>query len=734
MKQLVQSYRSGRLQVEDVPVPALRPAGVLVQNAASLISPGTERAQLELARSSLLRKAWERPEHLRQVLRSARQEGWLTTYRKAMDRLDTPVAIGYCSAGIVMEVGREAGPFQVGDRVACAGEGHGAHAEVVYVPKTMCARVPDRVPLEHAAVAPLGAIALESLRQSNVVLGERVAVVGLGLVGLLIVQLLEAAGCHVLAADPEPVRVERALELGATLACPVDQLETMAAHFTGERGVDCVILAAAARSAEPVELAGRIAREKGRVVVVGAFPIDVPRTLFYQKELSLTLSRAFGAGTYDPEFVERGRDYPYSYVRWTAGRHLEEFLSQMARGRVRVDSLLTHRFPVERAAEAYHLLEEPSPRPLGILFFYDVGKELDRHLSRSPQGKAPGRLTVVPPAGAVDEIRLGVIGAGKFAQTYLLPHFRRPQVRLVTVANATGPSATHVARKFGFTERCCDADGVVADPRINCVLIATRHDLHAPLAAAALRAGKTVFVEKPLALEEEGLRQVAAAARQAGGCILVGFNRRFSPLARRVREFFARRQGPLVMTYRVNAAALPPDHWIYDPQEGGGRVRSEVCHYIDFLQSMAGAPPVRLHAQSVRNLPAQAHPEDNLQVTLQFGDGSTGTITYTTVGDPALARERVEIFGEKAAAEINNFRTAHLYRQNRTRRHWLLHQDMGHRDEVSAFLEAVSSGGAMPIPLEEILLSSLATLRVVDSLQQGQPVLVDPDSLGWADA
>lgn len=733
MKQLVQSYRSGRLQVEDVPVPALRPAGVLVQNAASLISPGTERAQLELARSSLLRKAWERPEHLRQVLRSARQEGWLTTYRKAMDRLDTPVAVGYCSAGIVMEVGREAGPFQVGDRVACAGEGHGAHAEVVYVPKTMCARVPDNVPLEHAAVAPLGAIALESLRQANVVLGERVAVLGLGMVGLLIVQLLEAAGCHVLAADPEPDRVERALELGAAIACPVEQLETRAAHFTGERGVDCVILAAAARSAEPVELAGRIAREKGRVVVVGAFPLEIPRTLFYQKELSLTMSRAFGAGTYDPEFVERGRDYPYSYVRWTAGRHLEEFLSQMARGRVRVDSLLTHRFPVERAAEAYRLLEEPSPRPLGILFFYDINQTHDRCV-RSPGDQVPSRLTVAPPAGAVDEICLGVIGAGKFAQTYLLPHFRRPQVRLVTVANATGPSATHVARKFGFTERCCDAEAVVADPRINCVVIATRHDLHAPLAAAALRAGKTVFVEKPLALEEEGLRQVATAARETGGRILVGFNRRFSPLARRVREFFARRQGPLVMTYRVNSAALPPDHWIYDPLEGGGRVRSEVCHYIDFLQSIAGAPPVRLHAQSVRNLPAQAHPEDNLQVTLQFGDGSTGTITYTTVGDPALARERIEIFGEKAAAEINNFRTAHLYRQNRARRHWLLRQDMGHRDEVSAFLEAVSSGGAMPIPLEEILLSSLATLRVVDSLEQDQPVRVDLDSLGGGDA
>ncbi|MBI2956782.1 MAG: zinc-binding alcohol dehydrogenase, partial [Acidobacteria bacterium] len=340
MKQLIASYRSGAVRVEDVPVPALRPMGVLVRNAFSLISPGTERAQIELARASLLEKARQRPEQVRQVLRSARQEGWLTTYRKVMDRLDTPVGVGYCSAGLVLEVGSDVTEFKVGDRVACAGEGHGSHAEVVYVPKTLCARVPENVPLDQAAAAPLGAIALESLRQANVQLGERVAVVGLGLVGLLIVQLLEAAGCHVLAADVDPARVALARRLGAANACDVTHLEAAASQATGSRGVDAVILAAATRSAEPVELAGRVAREKGRIVIVGAFPIEVPRRLYYEKELTLSLSRAFGPGTYDPEVVERGRDYPYSYVRWTAGRHLEEFLAQLARGRLRVDSLL----------------------------------------------------------------------------------------------------------------------------------------------------------------------------------------------------------------------------------------------------------------------------------------------------------------------------------------------------------------------------------------------------------
>lgn len=724
VKQLLQSYRSGALRLEEVPVPALRPTGVLVRNAFSLISPGTERAQLELARASLLEKARQRPEQVRAVLRSARQEGWLTTYRKVMDRLDTPVAVGYCSAGVVLEVGSEAGEFRVGDRVACAGEGHGGHAEVVYVPKTLCARVPASVPLDHAALAPLGAIALESLRQAQVVLGERVAVVGLGLVGLLIVQLLEAAGCHVLASDLDPSRVHLATGLGAAAACEAGQLETAAGQLTAGRGVDAVILAAASESSGLVELAGRIAREKGRVVVVGAFPIEVPRRLYYEKELTLALSRAFGAGTYDPEVVERGRDYPYSYVRWTAGRHLEEFLAQLERGRVRVEPLLTHRFSIERAADAYALLGDRAARPLGILFAYDLEKRLER-LPSSPTAR---------PAAAKGEVRLGVIGAGKFAQTYLLPHFRRPRVRLVSVATATGPSASHVARKYGFDEALCDADTVVADPRTNCLLIATRHDLHARLTAAALRAGKSVFVEKPLALNEEELRDVALAARESTGRLLVGFNRRFSPFARRLRDFFAGRQGPLVMTYRVNAAALPADHWIYDPVEGGGRIRSEMCHFIDFLQYLAGAPPVRVHAEAAGQLPALARADENVVVSLQFADGSTGIITYTTIGDPGVARERVEVFGEQAAAEINNFRTAHLHRRHRTRHLWRLQPDMGYRDEVNAFLQAVAGERELPLSLTELLASSLATLRVVDSLTQRQPVEVNLAALGESNA
>ncbi len=716
VKQLVQSYRTGVLCVEEAPVPALRPVGVLVRNAYSLISPGTERAQLQLARASLLEKARQRPERLRQVVRNFRQEGWLATYRKVMDRLDAPVALGYCSAGVVEDVGREVEGIRLGDRVACAGEGHGSHADVVYVPRTLCARVPENVSLEHAAFAPLGAIALESLRQAQAQLGQRVGVIGTGLVGLLIVQLLEAAGCHVLATDLENDRIHLARELGAEQTCEVDQLEFAADEFTGGRGLDAVILVAAANSAQPVELAGRIAREAGRVVVVGAFPLQIPRQLYYEKQLTLAFSRAFGPGSYDPDYIERARDYPYAHVRWTAGRHLEEFLRLLARGRIRVEPLITHRFPIERASDAYRLLEDSAARPLGIMFSYQPD---------NPVSRAPIVLRSVRPTVTTQQIRLGVIGAGKFAQTYLLPHLRRPHVRLLALATATAPSASYVARKFGFEQFSCDAENVIADPAINCVLIATRHDLHARLTCAALAAGKAVLVEKPLALTEEELCQLARVARQTGARLQVGFNRRFSPLAQRVHEHFHQRQGPLVLTYRVNAAPLPPQHWVYDPVEGGGRIRSEVCHFIDLLSFFAAAPPVRVYAEPMQDLAASLREDENLTISLKFSDGSTGSVTYTTLGQAGLDRERIEVFGGHRAAHIDNFRRAHLHQGNRRRRirHW--RQNLGYREELDAFLSAVATGAPMPIPLDHLLATSLATLRVVESLQRRQPVEVN---------
>ncbi len=581
--------------------------------------------------------------------------------------------------------------------------------------------MPENVSLEHAAFAPLGAIALESLRQAQAQLGHRVGVIGTGLVGLLIVQLLEAAGCHVLAADLENDRIHLAHELGAEQTCEVDQLEFAADEFTGGRGLDAVILAAAANSAQPVELAGRIAREAARIVVVGAFPLQVPRRLYYEKQLTLAFSRAFGPGSYDPDYIERARDYPYGHLRWTAGRHLEEFLRLLARGHIRVEPLITHRFPIEQASDAYRLLEDPAARPLGIMFSYQP----DNPVSRASIVLRSARTTA-----GTEQIRLGVIGAGKFAQTYLLPHLRRPHVRLVTLATATAPSASHVARKFGFQQFSCDAENVIADPTINCVLIATRHDLHARLTCAALAAGKAVLVEKPLALTEAELRRLAHVARQTGARLQVGFNRRFSPLAQRVREYFHQRQGPLVLTYRVSAAPLPPQHWIYDPVEGGGRIRSEACHFIDLLSFFAGAPPVRVYAEPMQDLAASLREDENVIISLKFGDGSTGSVTYTTLGQAGLDRERIEVFGGHRAAHIDNFRRAHLHQGNRHRRirHW--RQNLGYREELNAFLSAVATGAPMPIPLDDMLATSLATLRVVESLQRRQPVEVNLAALG----
>lgn len=716
MRQLVQNYRTGSLTLEEAPWPALHPAGVQVRNHYSLISPGTERAQLQLAKSSLWQKALLRPERVKEVFRNLKQEGVLATCRKVFDRLDTPIAPGYCSAGVVETVGETVQGFRPGDRVACAGEGHGSHAEMVYVPQTLCAPVPADVPLRHACFAPLGAIALESLRQAEVQLGERIGVIGLGLVGQLIVQLLNSAGCHVLAADPRTGRAQLARELGAENISTPEDMETSVREFTAGQGLDAVILAAASDSNAPIELAGRIARDRGRVVVVGSFPLNIPRQTYYEKELTIRFSRAFGPGTYDPAYSKHGQDYPFTRYRWTAGRHVQEFLALLKTGRVQVEPLITHTFPFEQTLDAYELLSDPATPSLGIVLSY----KSDSRLPRGPIILKPKRYP--NPNGAVC---LGVIGPGKFAQTYLLPHLKHPNIRLRALATATPTTATHVARKFGFEQCGCDAESVLNDPEIDSVLIATRHDLHARLTCAALAANKSVFVEKPLTLSLQELRQVSEAARRSTGLLQVGFNRRFSPMVRRAASFFASRSTPLMMTCKINTQPLRLSHWIHDPIEGGGRIRGEICHFIDLLSFLAGAPPTRVLTEPAGNAASGPGQDDNVIIRLQFADGSDGTIFYTTTGDSSLSREEIEITGNSAGIQIHNFRTMDIRQNGKLRRQRAFRRNLGYRAELDAFFDAIRAGGPAPIPLEDLLASSLATLRAADSLQTGQPVAIE---------
>ncbi len=704
MKQVLHSYRTGALTLSDVPVPAVEPGGVLVRTAASLLSAGTEKMVLELGKKSLLGKAQERPDLVQKVVDKLGRDGVVATARTVWARLDEPMPLGYSCAGTVLSVGPGTPGFSPGDRVACAGAKVANHAEVNAVPMRLCAKVPASVGDEAAAFVTVGAIALQGVRTAAPALGETVAVIGLGLIGQLAVQILRAAGCKVLGIDLDPAKLEAALAGGATRALPRSgDVGQAVAALTNGRGVDAVVICAAADSNDPVELAGEIARDRARVVVVGAVPMDVPRHPYYDKELSLLLSRAYGPGRYDPSYEEQGHDYPIGYVRWTEERNFGAFLDLCADGRVDVRPLVTHRFPIDRAEEAYALLSGERREPyLGILLTYPADRKIEETVALRP---APE-----PHRG---DVRLGIAGAGAFASSVLVPAFARAKgVRLSTIVSARGITAAKLGERFGFARAATSFAALCADPAIDAVVIATRHNLHAEQAALALAAGKHVFVEKPLALGPAELDRLREAALGSGRILLAGFNRRFSPLAVKLEGFFRDRAGPLALICRVNAGPLPPESWILDRAVGGGRIIGELCHFVDLLSFVCGAPPVRVQAEG--------GPADQTVATMAFADGSAGTIAYATDGDPSFPKERLEVFGGGRAAVLDDFRTLTLSGQGRRRHAGGLGQDKGHRAEAAAFVEAVKSG-VPPIPLDSLLRTTEATFAIEAALRTGKP-------------
>jgi polar amino acid transport system substrate-binding protein len=650
MNQLVQDFKTGEIKLVDVPVPACQPGCVLVRNACSLVSAGTERSTVEMAQASMLGKARQRPDLVRQVFDTVKREGVAATLHKVRSRLDQWKELGYSSAGTVLEVGAGVTDLAVGDRVACAGQDYASHAEIVCVPQNLVAKIPEGVAFEHAAFTTLGAIALQGVRQADVRLGENVAVIGLGLVGQLTVMLLKAAGCRVFGHDLKP----EAVALAGVEAGPPDTM-------------DAVIITAATNSNEPIQRAGQLCRDRGRVVMVGVTGMEIPRDLFFRKELDFRLSRSYGPGRYDPSYEEHGLDYPIGYVRWTEQRNMQAFLDL----RLNLAPLITHTFKIADAPKAYEVIQGKE-RFVGVLLQYEA-------TSRS----TPSTIHCPPSTSVV----LGVIGAGNYAQGVLLPQFKaNPDVTLHTVCTATGVNAKKTQEKFGFAGCTTDWRSVIANQDINTILVATRHDLHATITAAALRAGKTVFCEKPLCLREEELEEILKAGNTR---LMVGFNRRFAPFARPL-------PGPRVMRYRVSVTPLPKDHWINDPVTGGGRILGEVCHFVDFLHFMAQSRPVTVFAQGFG--------QDNVQVALRFADGSVGAIDYFSVADAALAKEHWEMFGGGRHVIVDDFR------------------DKGQAAEVRQFIAAVKSGGALPIPFEEIVASTRATLAIPRSLQTGRLV------------
>jgi predicted dehydrogenase/threonine dehydrogenase-like Zn-dependent dehydrogenase len=712
MKQVLQNMRSGKVEVFDVPVPSVQPGRLLVRAAASLISAGTEKNTVDMGKKSLVGKARQRPDLVKQVIQKAKTEGLAATYTAVKAKLDGTTALGYSAAGIVAGVGEGVSGFRVGDRVACAGAGFASHAEAISVPQNLCVRLPDGVSFEHGAFGTLGAIALQGVRLAAPTLGESAVVIGLGLLGQITVQLLRANGCRVFGIDLDESKLQLARQLGADACSNPGDARQLVKEWSRGRGADAVLITAATMSNEPVELAGDLSRAKGRVVVVGLVGMDVPRNAYYLKELSLQVSMSYGPGRYDAEYEERGHDYPFSYVRWTEGRNIEAFLDLVADKSVDVERLITHRFPIERAEDAYKLISGETKEPyLGIVLQYDAEAELKTRIEASPTR-----------AAAQSNIRIGMIGAGSYAQKFLLPNFRTNGAEFCSIATAAGLTARDVARQYNFSGCVSNADEVLDDENANLIVIATRHDTHARLAEAALRRGKHVFVEKPLAMNDAELDAVLDAAEGSSGGLMVGFNRRFSPSARQAVEFFAGRQAPLSILYRVNGGRIPSDSWIQDPVQGGGRVVGEVCHFIDLMHCLTGSVTTRVFAESIASRNAEITDDDSVFITLKFADGSNGTIAYLAEGDSALAKERIEIFGGRKVFVIDDFRKTEKYTNGRETTKKLGAQDKGQAEEVRLVCEMVKSGGEPPIALHDLAATTRATFRILESLRTGLPV------------
>jgi predicted dehydrogenase len=723
VKQVLQD-RSGTTVVRDVPAPQCPPGSLLVRNQFSAISSGTEGARVALSKKSLLAKARERPDLARQVVDRARSEGIRATHQAVKRKLGEAVAVGYSSAGEVVEIGQAVSGFDVGDAVACSGGGHANHAEIVSVPTNLCAKVPHGVSLEAASLTAIASIALHAIRLADVRVGDRVAVLGCGLVGQLAIRLLHAAGAEVIALDIDPTRVDRADEAGAAAFVLDPNVTRRVQEATKGHGVDAAVVTAATSTNDPLVTAAEVTRDRGAIVLVGDVPVEIPRSVLYEKELSFRVSRSYGPGRYDRAYEELGLDYPIGYVRWTVKRNMEAILELQASERLELRDLVEEILPVEDAARAYERLAGPATdRPSGALLL-GYGS-----VDAPPLGDL-GRLAVATPNRLVDAVarrspvRIGLIGPGSFASRVLVPAFLRAGAQLEIVGGGSGPSTEAASRKLGFSRMATSAADVIADENVDAVVVATRHASHAELSIQALEAGKHVFCEKPLAVTRDELEAVLASASGGQGILMVGFNRRFSPLLREMRSFLAAPTGHIAASYRVSAGQLEKGHWTKELDEGGGRILGEVCHFVDSLRFLADADIEVVHATAYADEQVPLQARENVAVNLTFVDGSIGTILYVADGSPAVPKERLEAYRADRTGILDDYRALQLFGSKRARKVGFRLRGKGHQQEVESFVRAVESGEP-PIPLSEIANVSLATLAVVESLRTARPVRLD---------
>jgi predicted dehydrogenase/threonine dehydrogenase-like Zn-dependent dehydrogenase len=716
MKAVVQNLQNGKLQVDEVPPPALQPGGILVRVRRSLISTGTEKAIIALANKGPIGKAMDRPDLARKVLNKARQEGYWNTYQVVKNLISSPIPLGYSCAGEVIEVGKDATGFQVGDRVACAGLNYANHAEINYIPRNLAVKIPGDLSYDEACFVALGAIALQGIRLAEIELGERVVVMGLGLVGQLASQLARCVGATVLAADLDPHKVELAARLGAhrTVVDPENLIDAVA-EFSNGQGADAVLICAATKSDEPIRQAAEISRLKGRVIVIGDVGMHIERRPYYEKELTLIVSRSYGPGRYDPAYEIKGIDYPLPYVRWTEGRNMLSFLELVARNDIKISPLITHRFPIDEAELAYKLVIGEKQEPAIAIVLEYPGETAKP--SRIP---LPSRA----PRPLEHPIHIGVIGAGQFAKGILLPAFaRQKSVRFHGFCTSSGFTSKSVAKHYGASYCTSNPTEIIQDKKIDAVVVATRHDQHARLTIEALQAGKAVFVEKPLALTPESLAEICRVVQSLERPrLMVGFNRRFAPLAVRCKEFFASCKEPVFVMYRINAGSLPKDSWVLDPIQGGGRILGEVCHFVDTICFLTGALPRRIFAEQLVTPTHPTSDRDNVTVTLHMSNNSIGVIHYLANGDATVPKEYLEMFGGQRTAILDNYRSLSLHSGNRRRRHRLFNQAKGHIEEVTAFIKALETGSPMPIDFETLVAVTQTTFLIHRSLDTGGPV------------
>ncbi|MGA2831827.1 MAG: bi-domain-containing oxidoreductase [Terracidiphilus sp.] len=696
MNQLLQNLRQGTLKLAEVPSLGAKPGTILIRNDVSLISAGTERMLLEFGKAGWIDKARQQPDKVRQVLDKVRTDGLSATWESVRAKLDQPIPLGYSSSGVVLEVGPGVSEFHIGDRVVS----NGPHAEVVSVPKNLSAIIPDGVTDEAAAFTVVGAIALQGIRLAQPTLGEAFAVTGLGLVGLIAVQLLRAQGCRVLGIDFDARKLAIAQSFGAetvNLTTGEDPL-VAADRFSRGRGVDGVIVTASTKSSEPVHQAALMCRKRGRIVLVGVTGLELSRDDFYKKELSFQVSCSYGPGRYDPTYEQGGHDYPPAYVRWTEQRNFEAVLDMMVDRRLSVEPLITHRFPFERALDAYKLLENDEFY-LGILLEY----EADRSNSEPFQQRIflQPRQPPSPFAGAA----IGFIGAGGYATKVLIPAIKKTGARLVSIAANGGLSAAHAGRKFGFEEATTDVDVILTNPSIDTIAICTRHDSHAALVCRALQAGKHVLVEKPLALNPEQIDQIEETWRSLPQTplLMVGFNRRFAPQVQRMSQLLKCVKEPKALVYTVNAGSIPRDHWTQDPDSGGGRIIGEACHFIDLLRFLIGCP--------ARDVQTIRQSSDTVTITITYEDGSIGTVHYFASGHKSFPKERLEVFAGGRILVLDNFRKLNGFGWPGFKSMRLWQQNKGAIEMAAAFVAAIRAGASSPIPFDELLEVSRTTLK-----------------------